>query len=419
MDQNYLSADFYVDLTSTSSVYSYDGLPGDLLSENNPPPLDHGVDGDDDVDIDEEEEDVENVIDNVHVRSLGSTNNNSDAQKSSVLDGVTSEQFFLNLPEIDTKSFIYDSTYFLLEPEEKSAPKFSDMNTNTPVVADPFDQQSLNNIISTHNTENNMSITTNSNSLDITAMNTQIVPAIKLESLQDHTTSPPVNNHSHTTTDSESALLEQPDLLMSLLPASQMQQTSPSPEFTKSSLKQSPNVPSIIPSPSEHELSTSASTNTSGFLPYSSHSSPALQSPPQLPLPELRSRKNSSSNVRPTINKISAPKTSSNVSSMNSYSSLSAADLTPLPTDPIHTDEERKRRNRIYAKRSRDLKNQKYKESMDKNKLMERKMDELTRENNELKLSNQRMEFKIKQLEQQLRFYGIDNGKQDLDHSCY
>lgn len=66
--------------------------------------------------------------------------------------------------------------------------------------------------------------------------------------------------------------------------------------------------------------------------------------------------------------------------------------------EPIRTDEERKRRNRIYAKRSRDLKNQKFKESMEKNKQLEKQLESYKLENQQLKRRNQELEFQLKEL---------------------
>lgn len=58
------------------------------------------------------------------------------------------------------------------------------------------------------------------------------------------------------------------------------------------------------------------------------------------------------------------------------------------PQMPL-TDEERKHRNRLYAKKSRNLKNQKYLESIEVNKRLEARVKELQDENLKTKLLNQ------------------------------
>lgn len=94
--------------------------------------------------------------------------------------------------------------------------------------------------------------------------------------------------------------------------------------------------------------------------------------------------------------------------SRTAAAAVAAATCTSLPKeDPARTDEERKRRNRVYAKRSRDLKNQKYRDSMVKNKDLESRINMVTKENQELKMENQRLEFLLKEMRQKLILHGI------------
>lgn len=84
-------------------------------------------------------------------------------------------------------------------------------------------------------------------------------------------------------------------------------------------------------------------------------------------------------------------------SSTSSSFSLSSSTDQGEQQEPVRTEEERKRRNRVYAKRSRDLKNMKYKEAMDLNEDLKRQLRQLQEENHELKLDNQRLSFQVKE----------------------
>lgn len=70
---------------------------------------------------------------------------------------------------------------------------------------------------------------------------------------------------------------------------------------------------------------------------------------------------------------------------------------------PAKTEEDRKRRNRIYAKRSRDLKTIKFKQAIAHNKILEEQLRQLQEENNKLKFENQQLSFRIKEDQFQLR----------------
>lgn len=74
---------------------------------------------------------------------------------------------------------------------------------------------------------------------------------------------------------------------------------------------------------------------------------------------------------------------------------------TPLPLTasgtPL-TDDMRKHRNRIYAKRSRDLKNNKYKEVVSCNEQLQREIEELRQENETLARVNEELERDAQEL---------------------
>lgn len=76
--------------------------------------------------------------------------------------------------------------------------------------------------------------------------------------------------------------------------------------------------------------------------------------------------------------------------------------------EPARTDQERKRRNRVYAKRSRDLKNQKYREAMDLNKDLQVRLKTLQEANQKLKLRNQRLEYEVKEFGHKFMAYEND-----------
>lgn len=83
----------------------------------------------------------------------------------------------------------------------------------------------------------------------------------------------------------------------------------------------------------------------------------------------------------------------------SSHSHSLSVDSSSSSTGPetVRTEEERKRRNRVYAKRSRDLKNLKYKEALDLNKDLQSRLKALQEDNKQLKLRNQRLEFEAKE----------------------
>ncbi|CDO55782.1 hypothetical protein, no similarity [Geotrichum candidum] len=76
---------------------------------------------------------------------------------------------------------------------------------------------------------------------------------------------------------------------------------------------------------------------------------------------------------------------------------------TPNTSNSVKREEERKRRNRIYAKRSRDLKNVKFKQTIDLNKELEKKLRKLEEENQTLKLQNQELAFQVKESQFKLK----------------
>lgn len=73
------------------------------------------------------------------------------------------------------------------------------------------------------------------------------------------------------------------------------------------------------------------------------------------------------------------------------------SNCTPNTSNSVKREEERKRRNRIYAKRSRDLKNVKFKQTIDLNEELEKKLRKLEEENQKLKLQNQELAFRVKE----------------------
>lgn len=70
---------------------------------------------------------------------------------------------------------------------------------------------------------------------------------------------------------------------------------------------------------------------------------------------------------------------------------------------PVKTEEDRKRRNRIYAKRSRDLKTIKFKQAIAHNKVLEEQLRQLQEENNKLKFESQKLLFQIREYKFQLK----------------
>lgn len=103
-----------------------------------------------------------------------------------------------------------------------------------------------------------------------------------------------------------------------------------------------------------------------------------------------------------------APSPRDSVVSLSRNSTSSASSL-PDSGETVRTEEERKARNRIYAKRSRDLKNQKFKEAMDLNKELQKKLQRSEDQNwalqKKLKSAEDEkneMRNRIKQLEQSL-----------------
>lgn len=364
MQSDYTSSQLYSE--PTMGLYStdfapYDGLTGDVLSENNPPPLDHGADGedeDDDIDIDEDddEEQARDIIDDVHVRSLGATEASSDAQKTSnvaILDNgaANADSFLLSDFTESTKPGIYDTPYLWLDYDEKLLP------------------QTI--------------IESNTNSLDITATtNTQAmnIAADSTISAQD--------TFKQELTLQELQISDSPSMLVDFLPTS-ASTTATTPSIT------TPSTGAFLPSYAR-QPSLIASVSPSPIQ--------------QLSLPESRLSTSSSRNS----------KTSHSEADFESPESESIDDLTPLPKEPIRTDEERKRRNRVYAKRSRDLKNQKYRDSMEKSKTLEQRLAQTSKENLELKMKNQSLEFRIKELEHMLQLRGaVGDDKLDLSHSHF
>lgn len=74
-------------------------------------------------------------------------------------------------------------------------------------------------------------------------------------------------------------------------------------------------------------------------------------------------------------------------------------------SEPVRTEEERKRRNRVYAKRSRDLKNQKYKEAMILNENLQARLKEREQKHHELELQHQKVLRRVQELEHRLEIY--------------
>lgn len=101
----------------------------------------------------------------------------------------------------------------------------------------------------------------------------------------------------------------------------------------------------------------------------------------------------------PTIKKEDTITPSSELPETNTLkrNSSSSSDNMSTTMEPARTEEERKRRNRVYAKRSRDLKNQKYKETLDINKDLQQQLKLLQEENQELKLQNQQLSYQVKE----------------------
>lgn len=85
-------------------------------------------------------------------------------------------------------------------------------------------------------------------------------------------------------------------------------------------------------------------------------------------------------------------------------SSSSSSSLTSF-SEPVRTEEERKRRNRVYAKRSRDLKNQKYKEAMILNDNLQARLKEREQKHHELELQHQKVLRRVQELEHRLEIY--------------
>lgn len=97
--------------------------------------------------------------------------------------------------------------------------------------------------------------------------------------------------------------------------------------------------------------------------------------------------------------------TSNSTAAITAPSSTSSSTAASADSVPELTEAERKRRNRVYAKRSRDLKNQKYRDAIELNKDLQQRLKAMQEANQKLKLRNQSLEVEVKETRQKLAAY--------------
>lgn len=382
------------DFDHSTDFFSYN--PGLVLDDLSPPPLDPGAD--------EGDEDMENEEDEADLGAISSLNNfgtlSSSANASSDSQQASQVAFADELPLSLNKSLFGDSLPMTDLDFDLQASIYQTFSSE-------FELDKILNSSNTAATSDSANANNNTNNIPATTTTSELI--------QDFTSNLP---QPATALDSSSTIdnqvmayktqlsLEQ-DNILPFIPntAASSQLVLPEPDFTFSTTASENSSPLS---------STSSTTNTTPHPPASAKAKPnnSINSSSSTPSSQSISSVSTQSVPRPSV---------LSMQSRTAAAAVAAATRTPLSTkaDPVRTDEERKRRNRVYAKRSRDLKNQKYRESITKNKDLERRVDMVAKENQELKLENQRLEFLLKEMRQKLVLHGISD-KDDLSqfHMC-
>lgn len=365
MNNDYLpTAAANFEYSADSMTYSHRITSDDL----SPPPLDPGAEGDEDMENDDDESDMGALSSLNSFRTIPSAVNNSPSNQQ------TSQVAFADELPLPLNKSIFNDSLPITNMD------FSLQNSIYQTFSTEYE---LDKILNSNNTNNmNSAITAaqtaRTHSQTVTAT-TAMGPFISSQALNQNTMD--YKNQ---------PVLGQGNVLPFIPNTVATKLVLPEPNFSYNSA-------SALPS---------RSFSTPSVFPMTTSSNDGSR--------RSSTRQSSSAHSQSTIRRSSAPSTRSSTSSSPSSSSSSASSGSVtksafLKNETVRTDEERKRRNRVYAKRSRDLKNQKYRESLNKNKDLEHRVEVITKHNQALKLENQRLEFLLKEIRQKLALHGISD----------
>lgn len=398
-----MNPDYFPAASDFESTTSFLGYNTDfVLDDLSPPPLDPGAEGDEDMENEEDETDM-GVLSSFNgigaLNTLGAISANpsanSDNQQTSKVAfadelsmPISNSMFNDSLP-ISDMDFDFTASIYQNLSAEFDLEKFLNNSNNTEDNKVSGDNKFAIDSISTTPTTNIATLTSNNTtSASVISSNTN-------DNTNDTNASVALNNNQRNSSSC---------LNMNQHIADFRDRLSLDSEPVLPFIPNTASTQLVLPEPTRFEFSSVTSS------PLSSSS----KSSKDIPSTTTKNRRTSST---------SSNMSTSSVLKMQNHTvaaAISAASRAPLSkNEPVHTDEERKRRNRVYAKRSRDLKNQKYRESMTKNKDLEERIDSVTKENQELKLQNQRLEFLLKEARQKLITYGVSETDEVLDfHLC-